>query len=456
VVVDKAGFDRCMEEQRSRGRDARRTTLTGAGVHGDVATRFAGDRMYDVESEIVALVRDDVECAEIRAGDTVQVVTAETPFYGESGGQVGDQGRIEGPDGSLIEVTDTQKPRADLTVHVGEVVRGAFRRGERVQLHIDDTRREATRLNHSVTHILHAVLRRRLGTHVRQAGSLVTPDRMRFDFTNPSAIDDETLAAIEAETNAHIRENAEVVSAEMAYDEAIKGGALAFFGDKYGDRVRVVRMGDFSVELCGGTHVRRTGDIGLFKLRGEAGVAAGVRRVEGLTGTGALTAIRDRELTLRKLGELVKGTEADVAEKVERLLVQQREMERQLAELRGKMAGAQTDDLLAGVRTVNGKQVVAGEVQGADPDRLLEIADRLREKLGSGVVVLAGHRDGRVHLLAAVTKDLTPAVHAGKLIGQLAPIVGGKGGGRPELARAGGNDPTKIAEALRRAIELVP
>jgi alanyl-tRNA synthetase len=279
---------------------------------------------------------------------------------------------------------------------------------------------------------------------------------MRFDFTNPSGIDDDTLAAIEAETNEHIRQNAEVVSAEMAYDEAIKSGALAFFGDKYGDRVRVVRMGDFSVELCGGTHVQRTGDIGLFKLRGEAGVAAGVRRIEGMTGGGALAAIRERELMLRRVGELVKGNEAEVAEKVERLLGQHRDMERQLAELQGKMAGAQTADLLSTIKTVNGKQVVVGEVAGADPDRLLEIADRLRERLGSGVVVLVSQRDGRVHLLAAVTRDLTPTVHAGKLIAQLAPIVGGKGGGRPELARAGGSDPTKIGEALHRAVELVP
>jgi len=382
----------------------------------------------------------------------VQVITVETPFYGESGGQVGDRGQIESEDGSLIEVSDTQKPRGDLTVHVGTVRRGAFRRGQRVRLRLDREWRDAARLNHSATHILHAVLRERLGTHVRQAGSLVAPDRLRFDFTHPNAIDDKTLAAIEEESNAHVRENTPVITEEMAYDEAIKRGALAFFGDKYGDRVRVVKMGDFSVELCGGTHVQRTGDIGLFKVRSEAGVAAGVRRLEAMTGAGALAAVREHELTLRQLGELVKGNENEVAEKVERLLAQQRDLERQLQQLRGQLAGSQSQDLISQAFTGReGFKVVTAEVDGVDAKRLLEMADALRERLGSGVVVLASGAGDRVSLLAAVTKDLAQRVHAGKLIGQLAPIVGGRGGGRPELAQAGGKDPSKIAEALKAA-----
>jgi alanyl-tRNA synthetase len=298
-------------------------------------------------------------------------------------------------------------------------------------------------------------LRERLGTHVRQAGSLVAPERLRFDFTHPDAIDAATLVAIEEQTNAHIRENAVVVTEEMAYDDAIKRGALAFFGDKYGDRVRVVKMGEFSTELCGGTHVQRTGDIGVFKVRSEAGVAAGVRRLEAMTGAGALASIRARELTLRQLGELVKGSETEVAEKVERLLAQQRELEKQLQQLRSQVAGSQSADLLNHAFTSKaGFKVVAAQVDGVDGKRLLEMADALRDRMGSGVVILASGSDDKVSLLAAVTKDLTAQVNAGKLIGEIAPIVGGRGGGRPELAQAGGKDPSKIDDALAAARKL--
>jgi alanyl-tRNA synthetase len=263
------------------------------------------------------------------------------------------------------------------------------------------------------------------------------------------------LDEIEAGTNAHIRENVEVMCAEMGYEEAIRQGALAFFGDKYGDRVRVVQMGDFSIELCGGTHVRRTGDIGIFKLRAESGVAAGVRRVEAQTGAGALESIRERELTLRQVGDLVKGSEAEVAEKVERLLAQQRGLERQLQQLRAQLAGAQSDDLLSqAFVSREGFKVLTAQVDGVDQKRLLEMADVLRERIGSGVIVLASGADDRVNVLAAVTKDLTKQVHAGQLIGKLAPVIGGRGGGRPELAQAGGKDAAKIADLLRAARDM--
>ncbi|MCK6553800.1 alanine--tRNA ligase [Candidatus Binatia bacterium] len=454
--VDVAGFDAAMDEQRRRARDARKAGAEVGVAHSGNASRFVGDGAVEHESEVLALFYDGTEATEVRDGDAVQVVVAETPFYGESGGQVGDVGWIEAADGAIIDVTDTQKPRADLTVHLGVVRRGVFRAGQRVRLRIDAERRNAARLNHSATHILHAVLRDRLGTQVRQAGSLVAPDRLRFDFTHTHSVDAAALTAIEDETNAYIRANAEVSTEEMSYDDAIRGGALAFFGDKYGDRVRVVRMGDFSIELCGGTHVRRTGDIGVFKLRGESSVAAGVRRIEATTGIGALAAIRERELTLRQLGELVKGSETEVAEKVERLLAQQRELERQLQQLRVQLAGSQSDDLLSQAFVgKNGIRVVTGQVDGADAQRLLEMADTLRRKLGSGVVVLAGGADDRVSLLAAVTKDLAKQVHAGQLIGKLAPIVGGRGGGRPELAQAGGKDAAKIPAVLQAARELL-
>ncbi len=455
ITVDQAGFTAAMAAQKQRARDARKAAGEGVIVGSNASSRFVGDRVYEHESPIAALSVDGDTRDEVRAGDTVHIVASETPFYGESGGQAGDRGVIETADGALVEITDTLKPRADLTVHVGTVVRGALRTGQTARLKVDRERRDAIRLNHSVTHILHGALRRTLGDHVRQAGSLVTPERLRFDFTQPTAIDEQTLARIEAEVNAHIRENAEVTTEEMAYDDAVKAGALAFFGDKYGDRVRVVRMGDFSTELCGGTHVHRTGDIGLFKLRGEAGVAAGTRRIEAITGVGALEWVRASEQSLRRVGELLRGSEDDVAERVERLLAQQKQLERQLQQLQRQVAGNQSGDLLSQAQTIKGRKVIAARVDESDPKRMLEIADQLRERLGSGIVVLAGAHDGQVRLLAAVTKDLAGEVHAGKLVGAIAPIVGGKGGGRPELAQAGGSDASQIDAALARAVELV-
>ena len=455
ITVDQAGFKAAMAAQRQRARDARKAAGEGHIVGSSASSRFVGDRVYEHESPIAALSVDGDERDEVRTGESVHVIAAETPFYGESGGQVGDRGVIETADGALVEITDTLKPRADLTVHVGTVVRGAVRTGQTARLVVDRERREATRLNHSVTHILHGVLRSVLGDHVRQAGSLVAPDRLRFDFTQPTAIDEAALARIEEEVNAHIRENAEVTVEEMAYDAAIKAGALAFFGDKYGDRVRVVRMGDFSTELCGGTHVRRTGDIGLFKLRGEAGVAAGTRRIEAITGVGALEWVRASEQSLRRVGELLRGGEDDVAARVERLLAQQKQLERQLQQLQRQVAGSQSGDLLSQAQTIKGRKVIAARIEESDPKRMLEIADQLRERLGSGIVVLAGAHDGQVRLLAAVTKDLAGQVHAGKLVGEIAPLVGGRGGGRPELAQAGGSDASQIDAALARAIELV-
>ena len=327
-------------------------------------------------------------------------------------------------------------------------MRGAVRIGDRVRLRIDRTRRDAARLNHSATHILHAVLREHLGTQVRQAGSLVAPDRLRFDFNYHGPVAEPELRDIEEDVNARIRENAAVRTEEMAYPDAIKMGALAFFGDKYGDRVRVVRTGDYSIELCGGTHVERTGDIGLFKLRAETGVAAGVRRVEALTGEGALQWMRGREQLLREIGELLRGSEEDVAARVARLVAQQRELERQLKQLQSKLAGSQSDDLLRQARQVDGVTVLAAEVEGADDRGLRDLADRLREQIRSGVIVLGTTRGERALLLAAVTRDLTKRYHAGEIIKRIAPLIGGGGGGKPDLAQAGGKDPARLREAL--------
>jgi alanyl-tRNA synthetase len=468
IQVDRAGFERAMAEQRARAREAQKA-VTGGGETGpqlrarrELSSRFVGDFVYTAESEVLAVFVAGAEVDEAREGSEAQLIIAETPFYAESGGQVGDRGVIEREEGDRFEVTDTQKEpvrwpggEAESIVHRGRVTRGAIRSGARVRLAIDRDRRDAARLNHSVTHLLHAVLRRRLGTQVRQAGSLVAPDRLRFDFTFQGPIASDRLLEIEDEVNALVRENAPVTSEELPYDEAIRRGALAFFGDKYGDRVRVVRMGDASTELCGGTHVRRTGDIGLFKLRGESGVAAGVRRVEGLTGEGALGWIHQREQVLREIGEILKGPEEASVERLERLLAERRELERRLQEVQSKLAGSQSADLVSRAREVNGVAVLTARVDDVDDKGLREMADQLRGRLGSGIVVLGTRHGEKALLLAAVTKDLIGRYAAGKIIQAIAPIVGGGGGGKPELAQAGGPDASRLDAALDKVYEVV-
>jgi alanyl-tRNA synthetase len=458
--VDREGFERAMEAQRTRARGAQRFTDAEAAPEtlagGRLATRFVGDRVTEWESEVLALlVGGEATRGPVRAESEVDVVTAETPFYAEAGGQIGDRGWLETEAGARIEVLDTQRVAPGVIAHRGVVRAGAFAVGDRVRLRIDAARREGARLNHSATHLVHAALRRRLGEHVKQAGSLVTPERLRFDFSHHRAVPPEALAEIEDEVNGYVRANAEVSSEEMPYAEAIGAGALAFFGEKYGDRVTVVRMGDFSTELCGGTHVRRTGDIGVVKIRGESGVAAGVRRLEAAAGGAALELIRQRETVLREVSALLHGPAEEAAAKLEKLLAQQRELEKRIADLQGKLAGGATRDLLADARRVNGITVLATRVEGLDDKGLREMADRLRERIKSGVVVLGATRGARALLLAAVTRDLTGRYHAGDIIRQLAPMVGGGGGGRPDFAQAGGKDPTRLDEALAAAYELL-
>jgi alanyl-tRNA synthetase len=456
LSLDRVGFDKAMEEQRTRAREGQKGTVyINAGLT-DLRSRFVGDRVVEWESEILAtLVQGETRIGAVREGEEVEIVTAETPFYGESGGQVGDLGRLATARGDLVEIIDTQKPQPSLIVHRGRVIRGAIQAGDRVRLVIDSARREAIRLNHSATHILHSVLRDILGPHVRQAGSLVTPDRLRFDFTHTSQVKDETLQRIEDLVNVHVRENVEVTSQEMGLNDALKSGALAFFGEKYGERVRVLRMGNFSTELCGGTHVSRTGDIGVFKLKAEAGVASGVRRVEAMTGEGALEWIRQRAQILKEVSQLLKGSEEDVADKIERLMAQQRELEKKIAQLQSTLVGSQGDEILAQARKLNGVSVVASRVEGVDDKGLRELADRLRDKLQPAVIVLGSTQGERVALLATVSKDATKKYHAGNIIKQIAPIVGGGGGGRPDFAQAGGKDASRLAEALQKVYELV-
>jgi len=448
IEVDTAGFNRLMEEQRERGRAARKDEaaaseiILGAGT----TSRFVGYHTYQGESEVLAAGGRDSEHAAI--------VVAETPFYPEGGGQVGDRGVIETVSGAILEVSDTRKSEGSI-VHLGRIVRGGlgeFARGARVKLEVDRIRRDAAMLNHSATHILHYALRDILGNTVHQAGSLVDPDRLRFDFSHQGPVKDDALATIEEEINARIRENAEVTTEEMAYDAAIKAGALAFFGDKYGDRVRVVRMGDFSVELCGGTHVSRTGDVGFFKLEAESGVAAGVRRIEATTGQGALETIRKHEKILDEIGAHLGARDGAAIERLEKLLAREKELEKKLRAMEQKLAagagGAAAEEQ---VRQVGGVTVVTRKLDGVDPRTMREMADRMRQKHGSAVVALGSDLgEGKVALLVAVTPDLTAKIKAGEIIRNIAPIVGGSGGGRPDLAQAGGRDASKLDEALAK------
>jgi len=455
IAVDEAEFEQLMEAQRTRGREAREVTTMESKIQLDRPVYFIGYDQLRAESSVLAIYGSHGAQPEAVQGDEIDLLTAATPFYGESGGQVGDRGTITTARGDLIEVFDTQHPTPQLIAHRGKVKKGRVQVGDNVFLQVDPKYRQKTRLNHSATHILHSVLRQELGPHVRQAGSLVAPDRLRFDFNHTGAIAAEKLEKIETAVNQHVRENAEVSIRELNYDEAIREGALAFFGDKYGDRVRVVKIGDFSVELCGGTHVHSSGEIGLFKLHFEGGVAAGVRRVEAFTGEGALELIHSYEDRLREIGALVRGTPEDAADKVRRLLEHQKELEKEIEKLRGQFEQDQVRELLAKQRAIDGAKVLISQVDNLDAKQLRDIADRLKEKLGSGVVVLASAGAGNVNLVATVTKDLTKRYHAGNIIKELAAMLGGGGGGRPEFAQAGGKHAGKIGEALRRAEELV-
>ena len=455
MAVDQAGFETLMEKQRSRGREAREQTQIDARVQLDHPVRFIGYNHLEGESNVLAIYGNGVGKQEAVEGEEVDLFTAETPFYGESGGQVGDRGTIQTARGDILEIIDTQHPTPQLTAHRGRVKKGRFQVGDPVHLVVDAKHRQKTMLNHSATHILHAVLRKELGEHVRQAGSLVAPDRLRFDFNHTGSIPEEKLALIETHVNQRIREDASVSIQETNFDDAIRQGALAFFGDKYGDRVRVVKIGDFSTELCGGTHVHRSGEIGIFKLHFEGGVAAGVRRVEAFTGEGALDLIRAYEQRLKEIGELVRTSADDAVDKVKKLLERQRELEREIEKLRGEFGKNQIAELLAKRQNIDGVSVLITQVDGIDAKQLREIADQLKERLGSGVLVLASVGDKNVNLVASVTQDLVRRYHAGNIIKELAPMVGGGGGGRPDFAQAGGKEPAKLGAALKRAEEIL-
>jgi alanyl-tRNA synthetase len=447
LSVDHAGFAVSMEQQRERARAASHFVLDRSKLPNiDTPTAFTGyDTLYR-EAAVTALFVDNEPAEMLESGTAGIVVLDATPFYAESGGQVGDTGILEGDD-LRFEVDDTQK-LGQAHGHLGRLLEGRLAVGDVVHAHVDAQRREATVLHHSATHLLHAALRQVLGTHVQQKGSLVAPDRLRFDFSHYEPVKPEELNRIERLVNERIRENAAAETQEMDYEAAIAAGALAFFGDKYADTVRVLTLGESSTELCGGTHVARTGDIGLMKIVAETGIAAGVRRIEAVTGQVAESWVENGDALLREVAGLVKGSRDDVAEKVGQLLERNRGLERELEALRGKLASGSGRDLIEQAVDIKGVKVLAARLDGADSKALRNAADQLKDRLGSGVVVLGAVEDDKVRLVAGVTKDLTETVKAGALIGPVAEHVGGRGGGRADFAQAGGNDPEKLDSAL--------
>jgi alanyl-tRNA synthetase len=410
-------------------------------------TEFVG---YDSEvstGRVVELFRGKEPVQELRAGEEGQVVLDATPFDAERGGQVGDRGVLAAGDARFV-VEDTQK-LGKAHVHVGKLESGVLRVGDAATAAVDHRLRQATRLNHTATHLLHAALRKVLGTHVTQKGSLVSPERLRFDFAHYSAVTPDELREIERLVNAEIRANAEAETRLMKFDDAVAAGAMALFGEKYDEQVRVLRVGDFSTELCGGTHVRRAGDIGLFRVVSEGGIAAGVRRIEGVTGDAAFEYVVQTDHKLRDVAGALKATRDDVEDKVRQLLERSRRLEKEIAQLKDKLASGQGRDLAADAGTIGAARFVATRVEGADAPALRNAVDQLKDKLGSAVVVLGSvDAGGRVLLIAGVTADMTGKVKAGELVNFVAQQVGGKGGGRPDLAQAGGTDPDRLDAAL--------
>jgi alanyl-tRNA synthetase len=451
LEIDTEGFEQAMEAQRSRARAA---SQFGSDYSGDLqiagATDFTGYDSLEDQANITALYQDGAPVEQLGPGQAGIVVLDKTPFYAESGGQVGDHGRLE-TGGARFEVHDTRK-QGDAFTHVGNVTEGVLHVGDTVNAYVDCERRQATILNHSGTHLLHAALRTVLGEHVQQKGSLVDPERLRFDFAHYEPLTPEQLAEVENLVNDQIRANAVAETKVMSVDDALESGAMALFGEKYGDDVRVLSIGDFSVELCGGTHVSHAGDIGLLKITAETGIASGVRRIEAVTGKHALQWIADNERRLQQIAGLVKGSRDDAAEKVAQLQEKHRALEKELQQLKGKLASTQGGDLAAQAVDINGIKVLAARMDGADTKVLRETLDQLKNKLGSAAVVLAAVEGDKVSLVAGVTKDQTGTIKAGELVNQVASQVGGKGGGRPDMAQAGGNQP----ENLDAALESVP
>jgi len=460
MTIDLEGFERSMQDQRKRAREAWKGEM-GEGlpplyqdlIAEGVATQFVGYETLQAFSEVTKIIKQDQFAASARSGEEVGIITGASPLYGETGGQVGDQGAITA-EGLLIEVHNTIRPLPELIIHQGVITEGTVTVGDRVQLQVDGERRQATARNHTATHILQSALREVVGGHINQAGSLVSPERLRFDFSHYEAIDADTLERIESLVNRRIWEDTPVLTEVMATEEAIEGGATALFGEKYGEEARVLSLGGYSQELCGGTHVARTGQIGIFKLLSESGVAAGVRRIEALTGAGALDYLRSQERELKEAAQLLKARPGEVAAKVERLLGGQRALEREIEALRRRLATAGTTGGPE-VKEVQGVKVVAFRADGVDHKGLREMGDGIKDKIGSGIVLVGGEHEGKITLVLMVTKDLAEQFRADELIKGIAEQIGGKGGGNPTLARTGSARVEKLDDALKAIYGIV-
>jgi len=447
ITVDFAGFEAAMGQQRERARAASKFSAQTAVEYSGQKTEFHGYDTLILTGKIVAIYKGGTAVAAIEPGDTAVVVLDRTPFYAESGGQVGDRGQLVSSRGTF-HVNDTQKIQAEVFGHHGVLHTGRLAVGDMVEAQVDTAARARSAYNHSATHLMHAALRKVLGSHVQQKGSLVDADRTRFDYSHNEPLTAAQIREIEDLVNEEIRRNRPVEARIMKYDDAIKTGAMALFGEKYGDEVRVLTMGDFSTELCGGTHVQRTGDIGFFKVVSESGIAAGIRRIEAVTAQGALSWVQQQEASLQQAAGTLKAPVQEVTQKITQIIDNVRSLEKELARLKSKLASSQGDDLATQAADVKGAKVLAATVDGADAKALREAMDKVKAKLKSCAVVLAAIAGDKVTLIAGVSADLTAKVKAGELVNFVAQQVGGKGGGRADMAQAGGNDPAKLPAAL--------
>ncbi len=460
LELDVVGFEEHMARQRQSSRQSWKGGLPGElplayQSLGDLpATTFVGYDHFTAESQVLAILQGEAAVSEAAAGGEVELVVATTPFYAESGGQVADTGTITAP-GLLVMVTDVQKLPNEVIVHKGKVVQGQVQVGQTVQLTIDADRRRRIACHHTATHLLHAALRHRVGEHVKQAGSLVAPDRFRFDYSHFAGLSSAELAQIEADIMQDILANLPVEVRHLPLQQALAAGAMALFDEKYEDEVRMVAVPGVSVELCGGSHVSRTGDIGLCRILSESSVAAGIRRIEAVCGPAALAYIQEESQELQAVAQRLKAGRGEVLSKLDKLLQRQRELEKQVETLQGQLAAARSGDLLDQVRSVDGVQVLALEVDVSDPKGLRDFADKLKDRLKSGVIVLGSGKGDKAMLIAVVTKDLTGRLHAGKIVGALAALVGGKGGGRADMAQAGGPEKEKLPTALAQTYDII-
>ena len=447
LTVDQKGFETAMGEQRDRARAASKFGVAdSAALKTDAVSDFSGYEGTEGSSAIVAIYKDGEAVESLSAGDEGAVILSSTPFYAESGGQIGDKGILVN-DGKLFHVLDTQK-NADAIVHFGAVEEGGLKVGDKLEAIVDADRRQAIRLNHSATHLMHAALRKVLGDHVTQKGSLVAADKLRFDFSHYEGVTAEQLQEIEDIVNDEIRANHGAETNVVSYDDAVESGAMALFGEKYGDKVRVLRLGEFSVELCGGTHVERTGDIGVFKITSEGGVASGVRRIEAVSGKGAMDWIDENQRTLSNLADVLRSPPTQAMSKVEQLLKRNKELEKELVAAKQALVTGQGSDHSENIQEIAGIKVLAARMDGADAKTLRDAVDQFKNKLQSAVIVLGSVDDGKVRLAAGVTKNNVDRIRAGDVIKPVAEQVDGKGGGRPDFAQAGGNNPEKLDLAL--------